>query len=294
MNSDELNNLIHGTLNDQLDEEQMARLEQLLMEDPIARAAYLQHANLHAALKQRYFAAEETEAPDQEADASVSGEEFFVLQDEDDVDESLMGDWPAYRRRRRLPTAWRRRTPRGSYGTWAALLVAGLGLMIALIAVMLPSGRPIPTAAMNPPQTHFKGVAVVTRQVDAAWGRGGLKVRIGHPLPTGRLVLESGLAQIEFYQGVTAVLEGPAELVLLDENRAICHRGRIRALVSPQAKGFTIQTPESRVVDLGTELGVLVKPDAPTEVHVFDGEVEVHQPGASRSRPTRPALSARN
>ena len=45
--------------------------------------------------------------------------------------------------------------------------------------------------------------------------------------------------------------------------------------VPATAHGFTIQTPSSRTVDLGTEFGVIVDKSGNTETHVIRGTVEV-------------------
>ncbi len=59
-------------------------------------------------------------------------------------------------------------------------------------------------------------------------------------------------------------------------------RGKLRATVPPQAVGFTIGSPNLDVVDLGTEFGLQVEAEGKTEVHVFKGKVELHNPGADR------------
>ena len=55
----------------------------------------------------------------------------------------------------------------------------------------------------------------------------------------------------------------------------------------PQAHGFAIGSPNLDLVDRGTEFGLQVG-GGKTEVHVFQGKVELYEPGA-----TRRALPAR-
>jgi len=43
-------------------------------------------------------------------------------------------------------------------------------------------------------------------------------IDIGTSVSPGNLVLEAGLVQFEFYHGAVVVVEGPAELELLDAN----------------------------------------------------------------------------
>jgi hypothetical protein len=119
-------------------------------------------------------------------------------------------------------------------------------------------------------------VAVLLRAPGAEWDETELPTRPGAPLRPGRLRLKSGLAHIEFYSGATVVLEGPAELRLISRSEAYCARGRLRATVPPQAHGFTIGSPKLRLVDRGTEFGLRVGEGEPTEVHVFQGKVELY------------------
>lgn len=121
-------------------------------------------------------------------------------------------------------------------------------------------------------------VAVLTRGVNLEWE--SATVTPGTPLSPGWLKLKSGIAQIEFYQGARVLIEGPAELQLVSSGEATCTRGKLSAQVPPQAKGFRINTPKGTIVDLGTEFGLDVSA-ANEEVHVFKGEVELHQPTAT-------------
>jgi hypothetical protein len=52
--------------------------------------------------------------------------------------------------------------------------------------------------------------------------------------------------------------------------------------VPPQAQGFTIGTPKLELVDRGTEFGLQVDAGNKTEVHVFQGKVELYEPRSSR------------
>ena len=121
-------------------------------------------------------------------------------------------------------------------------------------------------------------VAVLTRGVNLEWDSAAITP--GTPLSPGWLKLKSGIAQIEFYHGARVLIEGPAELQLVSSGEATCTRGKLSAQVPPQAKGFRINTPKGTIVDLGTEFGLDVSA-ANEEVHVFKGEVELHQPAVT-------------
>ena len=103
---------------------------------------------------------------------------------------------------------------------------------------------------------------------------------------------EAGLLQLEFYGGATVVVEGPAEIEILDESRVICRSGRLRAHVPDQARGFTVLAPSFELVDLGTEFGLNVADHGAAEVHVFDGKVELYDADSNRSQASRRELNA--
>ncbi len=120
-------------------------------------------------------------------------------------------------------------------------------------------------------------VAVLSRGADLQWDQSIAAPTMNAPLPPGLLRLQSGVAEIEFFQGARLCVEGPAEIRLISAGEAFCRYGRFSAHVPPQARGFRIGTPKGDIVDLGTDFGLDLN-DASPELHVFKGEVELHQP----------------
>ena len=133
------------------------------------------------------------------------------------------------------------------------------------------SGRP------DTEEATAQGVALVTRLVDAEWGRNQKPLEVGDALLPGQLSLASGYAQVEFFCGATVIIEGPAELDLQSPLLARVQSGRLRAQVPPAARGFSLEIDDIKVVDLGTEFGLSVTQEG-ASVQVFDGEVELQQP----------------
>ena len=125
------------------------------------------------------------------------------------------------------------------------------------------------------------GVAVLTQAVDVEWDQKS-EPKMGGTIPPGVLRLKSGLAQIEFYSGASVLLEGHAELELISEDRCLCRNGKMRVVVPRAAQGFTVLSPEIKVVDRGTEFAVEVIPLLQTQVHVFDGKVELYPRDSKR------------
>ncbi|MEM7599823.1 MAG: FecR domain-containing protein [Verrucomicrobiota bacterium] len=100
--------------------------------------------------------------------------------------------------------------------------------------------------------------------------------------PAGWHELRSGLAVLQIGDGVRLAIEGPARFHLHDEMHMTVRHGRISAQVEESGHGFTIETPEGRIVDFGTRFGVHVSDTGETEAHVFEGAIDVENEGATR------------
>ena len=124
--------------------------------------------------------------------------------------------------------------------------------------------------------TPRQSVAIVTDSIGAQWQ--GAK-----DVDTGLLfnntdepwILKRGIVEIEFDSGAHVVVEAPCEFTCKSDNQIELSYGRIYARVPSWAIGFTVQTGNSRIVDLGTEFGVLANVDGTTEAHVFKGLTKV-------------------
>jgi len=119
-------------------------------------------------------------------------------------------------------------------------------------------------------------VATITRVIDATWGRGMLPLLELSRLRTGQMVnLEAGQVELLFDTGVEVILKGQTHFEIRSADRAYSRRGSISARVGDEARGFTIETPSARVIDLGTEFGVSISEVGEMEVAVFRGIVDL-------------------
>lgn len=123
-------------------------------------------------------------------------------------------------------------------------------------------------------QAH-RTVAVLGRTVNAQWAQ----TPDSNELCPGSLVLQQGLAELNFTKGTRLIVQAPCEFRLASTQRVVCIAGAMTAHVPPSALGFTIETPSARIVDYGTEFGVSVDTDLQSAVHVFDGQVGVRSAG---------------
>ncbi|QDU64290.1 FecR protein [Planctomycetes bacterium Pan216] len=192
-------------------------------------------------------------------------------------------------------------------GYWSAAvgLACSIAACVALVVWFrapgnLPGGElartvPEPTPVsfvQGDDETIDEGVAVVTRAFRAQWANDDVPLDAGSTVTPGLFELESGLVQLEFYSGAVVIVEGPASLEFVDSEKLVCHTGKLRARVPPAAHGFTVLTGQFELVDLGTEFGVDIADDGSASVHVFDGKVEIYEPGSNRSMATHRALDA--
>lgn len=127
-------------------------------------------------------------------------------------------------------------------------------------------------------ETVQSGCAVLSRVVDAKFA-GETQYEEGDSLQPGQFKLLSGAVQIDFFSGATMLIDDAADVNLISSWEAECAHGKVTMRVPPPAIGFRLNLPEMKVVDLGTEFAVQVD-GGDSSLHVFEGEVEAHVPGA--------------
>lgn len=151
-------------------------------------------------------------------------------------------------------------------GIAAAVALAGLGLW-----QMLPRDQPSTLAG---PEAVAPAFATLVDARDCRW-KAPLDLGSENRMSARTMNLESGVAIIEFDGGARLALQGPATLELISPKAARLHRGNATVRCEDGLYSFSLLTPTSTVIDLGTEFGVAVEADGAAEVHVIDGEVEV-------------------
>ena len=119
------------------------------------------------------------------------------------------------------------------------------------------------------------GVAELVEARDVVWAKGQPRIGVHTRVGLGEIRLTSGTLTLAFDPGAVVKLEGPAELQVLSGTRIRAVRGRIMARAEGNAKGFSIETPSTVVVDQGTEFGVEIDASGRTGVVVFEGLVDV-------------------
>lgn len=282
----ELETLINARLNETLDGDGNAKLEQILLKDDQALKLYLEYVDAQLALKRE---AELRTVGDEVSLAvdSVSNEVPPASDDANDVVEGGQAE-------RIGRTYTGRLSSRRVFGLVAALAAAvliaaswhfagptGLGTPEE---VVLQSGESSSALEQSVPQ-HYLSPAigqVGALSHDVAWAVGGLPADFFLEVSTGqRLKLLSGLAELEYYSGARVILHGPCEYEVTGPCSGRLTSGRVTGRVTDC--DFTLDTPSAHVVDLGTEFGASVDGAENTDVYVFKGKVRLASLNSSKS-----------
>jgi anti-sigma factor RsiW len=122
------------------------------------------------------------------------------------------------------------RQPRSVWFSWrTSALIASAAAVVLLAFIVWPRAAVDNEAISN-------GVAMVSDTLDADFAE--TAVRSGDTIAPGKLTLNKGLAQIEFFSGATVLIEGATQIEILSAWEARCVSGRVRVRVPPAAKGF--------------------------------------------------------
>ncbi|MBY0524404.1 MAG: FecR family protein [Gemmataceae bacterium] len=257
-NHTELRALLQRLSDDSFSPEDAARLNDLLHGNPEACELYLDHLTLEAHLRR------ELGSPAPGLDAL-----------------------PAFARSSSVVAA---RANQGARRTrmfgamvlrFAAAVVLGAVVALAGVYGLRSVHQPLANKTEDPdasPKLNGDSVATLLFADNCQWGKKERLVE-GQRLSAGTLQLERGLVVVRFDGGAAVVLEGPTELQLETRGSARLVAGRLTVRAPEAAAGFTVHTPASDVVDLGTEFAIKVERNGATELHVLEGEISYSKPG---------------
>lgn len=230
-----MNERIQRALEGLLTPEEHDALKADVVRDPAVRAAYVDQAWLHAALR-------------------AQGDSLVHLleqqEESSDAGDSLARK-PVSRPLRRWPVA-----------VWSAAAAACVTLGASFF---LGSEPPAETPT----------VATLVQAENCRWAGSELPTALNSSLGTGKLALVEGIATLKFKSGATVTMEAPTTLEILTAMHCRLIEGTLTAEVPEPAHGFTIDTPDIQVVDLGTKFGVTAGSAGNSQVRVFEGEVEI-------------------
>ena len=283
-----LDQLLQDLLDGEWNPEKKEQLDTLLRSDAAARVYYRELMATHAMLDAEFRGASGLN------EGAVSTE-------------SPAGAAPLLRVTEMQATRQRRQQEENGGSVWfgrfrlaaAALLIVSVGigafsLLNSQRTVQQPVARGVAgmDSRPNKEDAHDDGVfAVVTRTLEPRWTRAEEAVRPGQELAKRWVKLLAGVVQFEFRNGACVTLQGPAEFRLVSPSECFVQSGRLTVLAPPGAANFTVHSPFSKVIDLGTEFGMVVNDSGELDVHVLDGQVEVTLEGDADGAVVREKLS---
>lgn len=266
-----LRELTAALCDDRITAAEQSELEQILLSAESARSQFLADMCVHAGLEWDMAAREKLES--------------LLASGRGCVDGGSSGERLHSHRVNRAPiTSGRRRLA----------IVAAAACVVAASAIVLPgawrlwnAGRSADVArndAQGPAsaqdQPIIASIAAASDDCDWMFEKQSIdsklvrddrsKVRTGDTLR-----VTSGTARLTFDRGTAVTLSAPSILEIISPMRGRLIRGRATVDVSIGSEGFTIDTPRTSVVDLGTVFGVEVDDFGRTDVVVFSGKVDV-------------------
>ena len=268
-NQSEWNNLLSRAFEEDLEAEELERLERIMTDDPSAADDYVQHAILQSFLEQEH--------------QEESLEESILESLRGDLDSSLQRGIPVNKGGSRPASSIMGRIAPRRWALGAvAMIVVSACLVFAAVDRFtsrrtVDDGGPVANGGINVSEDYAAKLIGVSQ---CRWLEPRRELRRGDMFQSGQAIhLAEGVAQFRFRSGTEIAIEGPAEFVLIDDNAMLLYEGQLIAHVFENGVGFTVHTPDAEVVDLGTRFGIFVEKDGATEAHVFEGEIEMNTHG---------------
>lgn len=160
--------------------------------------------------------------------------------------------------------------------TWLPWTLAAVATLMAFLAWWRPP-ETAKTGIATASEETSSIVALLVSEHEAQFA--GESQNAAYTFGQGSYELLAGAAHLRFRNGADLIVQAPSSFEIQDAfNVALIH-GEVRAIVPPSAKGFTVVVPDALFEDLGTEFGAAVDQESgASELHVFDGLVEVKSP----------------
>lgn len=149
---------------------------------------------------------------------------------------------------------------------WKPLLAGALAASLLIGAIFVGGGG---LSLLTPK------VARLIEADNCKWAGSELPTLVNSRMTAGTLTLLEGIATLEFKCGAKVCMEAPATLQILDSMHCRLMEGSVTADVPEPAHGFTVDTPDIKVIDWGTKFGVTTGFGGRSHVRVFEGEVEI-------------------
>jgi ferric-dicitrate binding protein FerR (iron transport regulator) len=118
-------------------------------------------------------------------------------------------------------------------------------------------------------------IAEIIQNRETVWAEGSSALADAPRIFAGRLELVSGTTSLHFRSGAIVSLTGPTSMRIDTDMLVHLDSGQTTAEVPHSAKGFTVATAATDVVDRGTRFRVVAREDGGTDVLVYEGAVDL-------------------
>jgi hypothetical protein len=264
--SDSASDLIDGYLDGRLTPEQGELLQQLLRDDPEARAMLRRRATIDEGLIDLATA------------ASVANQSRPGEPNGSAADSGLRTEPKSLESGADLKTA--ARPAAGVRGSRMQIIIPW-SVAAVLAFVLLSEQFTSPVVEPESPPQAKRTLGLLVDEADAQFedGYGPENVKFD----SGEYRLAKGAIHLRLENGADILMKSPASFRIDDAFHLTLHDGAIRAIAPLAARGFIVATPGMDYEDLGTEFGVAVdQKSGANELHVFDGQVDARGSGSKK------------
>jgi hypothetical protein len=261
-----LSELIVASLEGTITAAQFGELQDKISGDPRAAEMYVNFILNHAIITQR----KETANPvENDLRASATDWEFWKELAEIEKTSPTVEIPPSLNTNSALPVSYNNRIERvtrpvNKYTLMTAIISVAAVIML-IVLVQFYGGN------------SQSAVATLIDSHQAQWADTSADYTAGKRLSTGSdlNVLKSGIVKITFDYGTEVIIEGPAMFSLRSAEQLYLADGKAYTYVPQRATGFIVETPSSKVVDLGTEFGISVDSRGESLIQMYRGKASV-------------------
>jgi predicted DNA binding CopG/RHH family protein len=268
-NTSEFRQLLTGLLDGQLDGDQLRQLEQKIRTDPEAMKQYVEMMTLTVGLR-KYSQTQRESVRETMQEPLAKSTLWQTLADDEKQAPTIK-----FKKRRKW-FRWKRTViqirPKEKniervHRHVSRLPISTLVVASAALVLLLVYIRVFPLHTM----------ATLNDSINASWDNRLNEFREGKGLyPISRpQTLKEGFAQVRFTSGAEVVFEAPCQFVLEDKDQMFLQKGKVYVKVPKEAIGFSVRTPNCRIIDLGTEFGVSVNDDGSSQLQMFLGKASL-------------------
>ena len=267
--------LILLKLDNKISAEQMSLLNDILRCNELAREVYLDFISVCSGLSNHSTVSDLNMADDTKAGDSVEGFDFGFWQELAEEEKNAPTVEIEHEKPEKVYEPLVRKTAKpkqiNKFSLYTAILsAAALLFIIVFVSVAPPASQE---------------VASILDSVNAEWSS-GMPIKEGIRLSSHSkpIQLSKGILKLVTDENVEVILEGPSEFRFISYSEIALNYGKLYAKVSDQGLGFSVSTPNSKVVDLGTEFGVLCQINGDTEVYMYKGKASLFAGQKSESK----------